>query len=368
MIPRPARPVPSRRSLRLAFAAGATLAVGVPSVVAAGTDDTKPPAGIAPTTTIATTTGKDVVTPTTETGGTATTTTAPAGPAKVEPLAVVDVGATGPGLDIGTAVDGPTAVANLELVAMPVAEGATVAEYSVTYSGDLADPEAPSYYGSSRIISTAQSEMPAAQILAAYQAAIETLGTFETTTSTASSEGVTSDALELDPVNDTAAVETTTAGSAPTAARALGSYDIVVSRSEDAPGLVAIEVNQSIPNTDGPVPAPPAGVADEFSATQAFADSNGWSVTGWSYRDGFNQFLGGAPFKNVDMDFSAGPGTAADLSAIGELLIAEFGPPDYESVDAESFSYSFADESSWYGSFRDYWEGNELNVSWSLSS
>ena len=293
---------------------------------------------------------------------------APAGSeAAVQPLAVVDIAATGPGIDIGTAIDGATAVANLELVNMPVAAGATVAEYSVNYYGDLTDPAAPTNYGSSSIISTAQSEMPAADILAAYQAALSVLGNFETTTGTATSEGVTSDHLLLDAIDDGSAAPTTVAGTTG-AARGVSDYEVIVTRSEDAPGLVAIEVNQNMANADGPVPALPASIEGEFASPLGVATAKGWTTTGWSYTDGFNQFSGGTPYKSLSIDFSAGAGTAADLMSLGEQLAAEFGPPTYEDIeDGDRFFYTFEDDSNWSGNIRDYWVGNELAVSWSFA-
>lgn len=359
----PSRSVPARRSRRLALAAGAVLAVAVPSAVAAGTDDTKAPAD----TTATTATTEDAGATTAAEGSAPTDGSTPAG-AAVEPLAVIDIGATGPGVDVGSVIEGPVAVANLAMTDMPVADGATVAEYSANYDVDLTDPEAPTHYGNLTIISTAQSEMPAADILAAYQAAIEPLGEYEATTATASSEGITSDRLELDPIIDYSAVETTTAGSTPgEASAAPARYEIIVSRSEEEPGLVAIELNKSIPTTDGPAPELPEAIAGDYSVPLGLAEANGWTVAGWSYRDGFNSFFGGAPLKSVDMSFAAGPGTVDDLPTVGDLLLAEFGTPTYESVETDTFSYTFEDEANWYGSIRDTWVGNELYVNWSLS-
>jgi hypothetical protein len=360
MTPRTLPRAHSRRSRRLALVAGITLMIGTGGVASAGTDDSS-----APTATVAG--GKTApVAPTAGESTVPTDSSAPAGDATVvQPLAVVDIGATGPGIDIGTAIDGATAVANLELAAMPVAAGATVAEYSVDYYGDLTDPAAPTNYGTSSIISTATSDMPAADILAAYQAALSVLGEFEATTGSSTSEGVTTDHLLLDAIDDSSA-PTSADGSA---ARGVGDYEIFVTRSEDAPGLVAVEVNQSMTDADGPVPAIPASIAAEFATAQGAADAGGWTMTDWSYTDGFNQFSGGTPYKSLDISFSAGPGTAAELMPIGEELAAEFGPPSYEDTEeADRFFYTFDDDSSWSGNIRDYWVGNELSIEWSYSA
>lgn len=352
MTPRTLPRAHSRRSRRLALVAGLTLMIGTGGVASAGTDDSA-----APTTTVAAGGGKVTPAPAGTTTTVPTDASAPAGTeAAVQPLAVIEIGATGPGLDIGTALDGATAVANLQMTNMPVAAGATVAEYSARYSGDLNDPAVPEYYGSLSIISTAQSEMPAAEILAAYQAALTPLATFEATTGSATSEGVTTDQLLLDVVDD---------GS--TTPAAVGNYEIFVSRSEEAPGLVAIEVNQTMPYTEGPLPAIPAAVEAEFAVPLGLAATNGWTITDWDYSDGFNQFSGGTPYSSLGLGFSAGTGDAADLLLLGEQIVTQVGTPTYEDVESDRFFYSFDDESDWSGSIRDYWVGNELAVTWSAS-
>lgn len=352
------------RSLRLALVAGAALAVGTPALASADSNTDQAPAA-APTTTAPT--GKGAATPTTVAGGDAPTTTAAAGTATTVagstpaapagtavPLAEIDIAATGPGIEIGTAIDGATAVSNLQMANMPIAVGATVAEYSARFDSNLADPETPEYYGTLEIISTAQSDMPATDILAAYQAAIETQGTYETTTATASSEGVTSDRLTLDAVSDT--------GSA-----TIGDYEIIVSRSEEQPGLVAIELTQTLPTVEGPLPALPATIAPDFASATDYATANGWTTTSWNYTDGFNQFFGGEPIKILGIDFSAGAGTAADLTPIGAQIIADKGTPSYEDVEDDRFFYSFDDESNWSGSWSEYEPGNELRITWGLT-
>ena len=130
---------------------------------------------------------------------------------------------------------------------------------------------------------------------------------------------------------------------------------------------MAIEVNQTMANADGPVPALPATIEVSSRSPLGVAPPRAGPSTEWSYTDGFNQFSGGTPYKSLSMDFSAGAGTAADLMPLGEQLAAEVGPPTYEDIeDGDRFFYTFEDESDWSGSIRDYWVGNELAVSWSF--
>ncbi|MFV0306920.1 MAG: hypothetical protein ACK5OX_04175 [Desertimonas sp.] len=334
------------RSLRLSLVAGVALAIATPAL--AGADSPSDPA-----TTPTTVPGKAAPAATTVVPtDSAPVDAAPA--AAVAPLGEIDIAATGPGIELGTAIDGATAVANLELPNMPVAVGATVAEYSISYSSNMADPDNLRHYGSSTIVSTAQSDMPAADILAGYQAVIETLGAYEATTATASSEGVTSDRVELDPVSGEGS-------------DLLGRYEVIVSRSEEFPGLVAIELTQYLPTLDGPAPALPAAVAAEFAVATDYAAANSWTTTAWSYSDGFNQYFGGNPIKSLDIDFTAGTGTEADLEPIAAQIVTANGTPSYEDVASDRYYYQFEDDTVWVVRWSEYAPGNELEVSWSLT-
>lgn len=295
-----------------------------------------------------TTTGATATGATTDSvGGSTTTSTIPV----VTPIAEVDIGATGAGVQVGTAIDGATAVANLALEGMPIAIGATVAEYSSGSSANLTDPAAPSYYVTSKMISTADTTLPATEIVARYQAAIETLGEYEVTTASANSEGVTTESARLDAVDDLGA-----------------NYEVAVTISDEQPGLVAIEVSRTGSDVEGTAPEFPAFAAPSFAGPLAVAAANGWTVTEWRFTDGFNQFLGGSPFRSANVSFSAGAGTAADVALLAADVKTAVGVvPDSEDIGTEDFYLAMPDNSSWSGSLRDFWVGNELSVRWSYS-
>lgn len=362
------------RSRRLALIAGVALALATPSVVGAGTDATPPTT--APDATAAPGGKTAAPSPTASADATATSvagSTPEAGAAAIEPLAVIDIAATGPGIAAGTAVDGQTALDTIGVPNMPIVAGATVAEYEVSFSAGFTAEDEPYLDGNTRLLATAASDMASADIHAAFQSAIETLGAFDVSTSSSTSDGTTTDWLTLDAADaaDTPATSAPAAAVAPVAMSSLRprQYEIAVSRNEtEQPGVVLIEVAQYFESVDGvTAPAMPDAIAAEYAEPTAFAAANGWTLLDWHYSDGVNMFSG-APIKMLRAGFDAGTGAATDLAAVGDVILAEFGTPSYESVEDDSFNYTFDSGAGWNGSFRDYWPGHELFVGWSFTA
>lgn len=355
---------PNRRRLTAA-AFATTLALGAAATAAAQTAE---PPGDAPSPLATPTTSTPAANPPMKRGGGAgaTNTTAPEtaptgtatdgtatsvpGATAVAPLAEIDIGATGGGIQAGAALDPQTALDNLGLEGMPVAIGSTVAEYRLRTNEELGSDPATTYR-SQELIVTADSAMTPEDIRQLYRDAIATLGNYEFTDGSSESDGVRAVYVDARGVEYSDNLPT---------------YSVIVSTAQDVPGVVGIEVTRSVGGIEEPL-APVAPIAEGLLAPALTLGAEaGWTMTSWSMTDGFNQFLGGEPFQSADVRFLAGPGTAADLPALADQVVAAIGEPSSRTDDAESVSLSYGDAGSWLVSYSDSREGNELAVDFSI--
>ncbi len=322
------------------------------------TETTEPTESTDPTATVETIpaptqpAGTDPVTSEAPAPTTAPATTTPAAPVPAEPGAAgtVEIGATGPGLDIPDLLTTPAeAVAESGITQIPTPAGDVgVLEYDVRYDvNTFAD--APEYSATESFSFVAATPMAIDDVRLAFVNTINASGAYEVTDSTSTNETTSTTSTSLDPIEFDSAPR----------------FDVFVTSDTEVPGVVLIEIDLS-ETRDGELPAYIAPAATNFATAQSIGETAGWTVRGWRWAPGVNQFSGDA-FTAGGIDWTAGTGTAADVATISAALLPQLPAPDFNDVTAEDEFYTFEDGSSWSIRFSDAFEGEELRVSYDVT-
>lgn len=263
------------------------------------------------------------------------------------PLAVVDVGATAPGIVInGEVTTAEQAVAEVGYVGMPVAAGASVVEQSMDVSALPASDGTPRASYIQEIVSSVVSPLTKEDVLARFQEAITATGTFEVTTGTSTdNEGVEYVSLEA---------RSSTGG--PTG---MSTTRVEVGTSADLPGILVIRTEVQTTIEGAEVPPVPERVTPLVADAAAFGTAQGWTLTGWSYNTGLDTFLGNSVSSHGKLAWSTPATTEADVATIAEAIAAELGPEAEIDTTRPGFAYLTHGDDSWNVS---YYEGDPVNV------
>ncbi|MEP4650065.1 MAG: hypothetical protein ABJ314_07775, partial [Ilumatobacter sp.] len=289
----------------------------VPDTEPTVSTETVPPAPSAPSTPATTEEPVDTEPATTEPEATTPEDSAPEPPETAEPGAAgtVEIGATGPGLDIPDLItSAPDAVAESGITQIPVPAGDVgVLEYDVRYDVDTF-ADAPEYSASESFTFVAATPMAIDDVRIAFVDAISANGDYDVTDSTSTQDTTSTTSTSLDPVDF---------GEAP-------QFDVFVTSDTEVPGVVLIEIDL-FESRDGELPAYIAPAEENFATAQDIGETAGWTVRGWRWAPGVNQFSGDA-FTSGGIDWTAGTGTAADVAAISAELLPQLPAPDFEDV------------------------------------
>lgn len=240
----------------------------------------------------------------------------------------VDVGATGPGPSIG--IDRPTEEILTEFAFADIlfSPNTNVVELRVSRS-DATFSDDIEWSAFDSITMSATTPLTLEEVRAAYKTAIEGLGfEYDFTESTSSSDGTNAVGLEADPTDF--AVE-------------IPRWDVNIAQSDDVPGVVLIEVDQSV-ERPGPVPPIPAPAQDLLQATADIGAGLGWTVTGYRYSESANTFSGGTSvFGTVDWDISEENTVRESATALQEAVGL---PIRDEEVEEDSITWFLDDDTS----------------------
>lgn len=280
-------------------------------------------------------------------------TSAPATDAAATPLAVIDVAATGPGVDnIGVPVPPEQAVADLGMRDMPVIAGSTSIENEVSYTlgSNPAEPDHSAYYTQ---ISTVATAMTKEDVSAKIKEAINALGQYNYTDQTTS-----------DATGETISF----AADNPDYSGTLPEYEVHVTSLTELPGVLAVEIKVNHRPQPGPPPPPIAPVAEAAAAPLALAAEQGWTQTDWRYDAGFNMF-NGQPSTMMSVKFVRSPSAVEDMAAVVQAITGAFGETStpVDTSDPETQYLSFADGSSWSLSFYDFTDPTSISINWGFS-
>lgn len=240
----------------------------------------------------------------------------------------VDVGATGPGPSLG--IDRPTEeiLAEYAYAGILFSPNTHVVELRVSRS-DATFSDDVEWSAFDSITMSATTPLTLEEVRAAYKTAIEGLGfDYDFTESTSSSDGTSAVGLEADATSF--AVE-------------IPRWDINIAQSADVPGVVLIEVDQSI-ERPGPVPPIPAPAQDLLQETADIGAGLGWTVTGYRYNESANTFSGGTSvFGTVDWDISEENTVRESATALQDAVGL---PIRDEEVEEDSITWFLDDDSS----------------------
>ncbi len=270
-----------------------------------------------------------------------------------EALAVVDIGATGPGVERPELARVPAdAVAESGISVLPIPGGEAIAiEYSVGYDIDTF-ADAPAYSAYEQFTFTAETTMTIEEVRTAFADAI--IGsydmTFESTESSSSRDEVTQSAITLRPDRSREGVPR---------------YEIVAATSSEVPNVVLIEMSAS-DWREGALPALIPAAAAELDSRATIGDDLGWTLLGWDWAPGVNQFSGDA-FTRGGLDWTMGSGPETDIAVNSVELLKVIPVPSYEDIEDDREYYS-TDDGNWSLSHSDVYEDAELRASYNYSS
>jgi hypothetical protein len=240
----------------------------------------------------------------------------------------VDIGSTGPGPSFG--IDRPTEAVldEFEFDGILFSPNTNVVELGVsrsdaTFGGDV------EWSTFDSIAMSATTPLTIEEVRSAYRTAIDALGfEYDYIETTSSSDGVNAVGLEADPTEFGAGIPR---------------WDFSVAQNDDVPGVVLIEVDQSIERPGAP-PAIPAPAQDLLQETADIGSGLGWTVSGFRYNEGASSFSDDTlVFGSVDWAVSEANTVRESATALQEAVGL---PISDEEVEQDSITWFLADNST----------------------
>lgn len=238
----------------------------------------------------------------------------------------VDIGSTGPGVEIGVDRVTEDILADYAMSEFLFSPNTNVIELRVnrtdsSFSDDIV------YTNSESITMSAATTMTIEEVRAAYRTALEGLGVeFDFSESTATEEERETVAVEASPTDFDLE---------------LGSWDVVVAQDADNPGIVLIEVDR-LSTVPGPVSTIVEPARPLLQETADIGADLGWAFTGYGHTLSVSSF-DGSIFESgsVEWDVSEDNTVRAAADAMQQAIGL---PIDNEDADEETISWTVDDD------------------------